>query len=83
MKREITKYCRSGNLRVFNFLRIPDLGIFTKFGIREFLFFFGSIIMTILNLQICPPREIRENLNLANTTRSRVYSKLRKVEVYI
>ena len=52
-------YCRSGNFRVF-----------------KFVFSCASIIIIIfarlLNSRICPPREIREKWNLANTTRSTV-----------
>ena len=56
------------------------LGLFTKFIIREFVFFFSSAIIIIiivryLNSRICPPREIRENQNLANITRTTVYIK--------
>ena len=53
------------------------LGFFTKFKIRESSFSFNSAIIIIifagfLNSRICPPREIRENQNLANITRSTV-----------
>ena len=59
-------YCRSGNFRVFQFSRISDFGLFTKFRIREFSFFFSSAIIIknfagFLNSRICLRREIREN----------------------
>ena len=58
-------------------------GFFVKFRMREFSFFIilFSIIIIIfvrfLNSRICPPREIRENSDLANITGSTVcdYSK--------
>ena len=61
-----------------NFREFLIWELFTKFRIREFLFFFSSAIITIifarfLNSRICLPREIRENLNLANITRSTVF----------
>ena len=42
------------------------LGLFTKFRIREFSFFFSTatiiiIFAGVLNLRICAPREICEN----------------------
>ena len=60
-----------------NFREFPILGLFTKFRIREFSFFPSSAIIIIiftrfLNWRICPFREIRENYNLANITRSTV-----------
>ena len=49
-----------------NFREFLILGFFTKFRIREFLFFFSIAIRIIifarfLNSRICSPREIREN----------------------
>ena len=48
------------------FREFQILGLFTKFIIREFSFFFSSAIIIIifagfLNSRICPPRKIREN----------------------
>ena len=50
---------------------------FRDFFFVTFIFFSGSAIIIIiftsfLNSRICPPREIRENENLANNTRSTV-----------
>ena len=50
-----------------------------KFRIREFSFVFSSaniiiIFARFLNSKFFPPREIRENQNLANITRSTVLS---------
>ena len=60
-----------------NFREFRILALFTKFRIREF-FFISAIIIIIfskfLNSRICPLREIRENQNLANITRSTVYT---------
>ena len=49
-----------------NFREFLILGLFSKFRIREFSFFFSSAIIIIifaifLNSRICPLREIREN----------------------
>ena len=60
-------YCRSGDFCVFKF--------YTKFRIREFSFFISGAIIIIIfaiffNARICPPCELRENLNLANITSS-------------
>ena len=57
------------NLVIFaclNFREFLILGLFTKFRIHEFSFFFSSAIIVIifarfLNSRICPPRDIREN----------------------
>ena len=59
-------YCRSGNFRVFEFSQFLTLWLFTKLGIREFLFCFRRAITIIifarfLISRICPHREIREN----------------------
>ena len=59
-----------------NFREFRILALFTKFRIGEF-FYISAIIIIIfarfLNSRICPLREIRENQNLANITRSTVY----------
>ena len=60
-----------------NFREFLILGLFTKIRIREFSFFFSSANLQILfagflNWQIFPLREIRENKNLMNITRSTV-----------
>ena len=56
----------TGDLVIFaclNFREFPILGLFTKFRIREFSFFFSSATIIIifagfLNSLICAPREI-------------------------
>ena len=53
-------------LACLNFREFLILGLFAKFRIREFLFFFNNAILIIifarfLNSRICSTREIREN----------------------
>ena len=60
-----------------NFREFQILEFFATIGIREFPFFFSSAIIIkkfarFLNSRIGRPREIRENKNLANITRSTV-----------
>ena len=62
-----------------NFREFLILGLFTKFRIREFTFFFSSVIIIIifarfLNSRIRPAREIRDNRNLANIARFTVFN---------
>ena len=68
-------YCISDHFRVFRFLRICDFGTFREvLNSRIINFNESSVIIiiifaTFLNLRICPSREIRENLKVANITR--------------
>ena len=53
------------NFACLNFREFTIWRFFTKFRIREFVFFSSSAIIIIfarsLILRVCPPREIREN----------------------
>ena len=71
----MNRYCRSGDFRVFKFSRISDFGtLHDNYNSRIFIFFNSAIIIIIfarfLNSRIGRPREISENENLANITRS-------------
>ena len=66
---------------------LSDFGTFTKLRIREFSFFFSSAIIKIifaifLNSRFFLPRQIRENANLANITRSTVDSNFTHFEMW-
>ena len=66
LPRDIDKYCRSGNFRVFSFSQICNFGTFREvLNSRNYNFAdINAIIIIIfarfLNLRICPPIENRE-----------------------
>ena len=68
-----SRHCRSGNFRVFKFLRICDLRFFWKSAIRE---------LSISMISSAHDNISREILKFANLSSSRDSRKLKPLEYY-